>query len=177
MDSTTMRYTTIIDITEIKCIWDNENIARVYLFLVLKCGYHDTDRDFIMISTRVLAERCGITHAACRHALAVLQREKLIAKAGKWWRVRKYVQEQPITTRAKQEKAARQTAAEKAAIAAREAQQKAFESDLEARRKSNQGFLKYFEELERRAAMGDEEARKTAEQRRPIYESIKRDMK
>lgn len=172
-----MRYTTIIDVTEVNAVWQNWNIARVYLYLALKCGYHDTDRDFIMISTRVLAERCGITHAACRHALGVLQREKLIAKAGKWWRVRKYVEEQPITTRAKQEKAARQTAAEKAAIAARDAQQKAIESDIIARKKSNEGFIKYFEELERRAAMGDEEARRIAEQRRPIYESIKKDMK
>lgn len=172
-----MRYTTIIDITEIKCIWDNENISRVYLFLVLKCGYHDMDRDFIKISTRVLADRCGITHAACRHALAVLEREHLIAKAGKWWRIRKYVDEQAVTSRKKVEKAARQSAADKAAEAARKAQQQALEADIEARNKSQLGFIKYFEDLERRAAMGDEDARRTAEQRRPIYESIKRDIK
>lgn len=171
-----MRYTTIIDVTEIGSVWRNDNVTRVYLYLVLRSGYHDVDRDFIKISTRVLAERVGITHAAVRHALAVLVKEKLIVKAGDWWRVRKYVDEQVITSRKKVEKAARHSAAERAVEAAREANQKALEADIQARKNSSLGFIKYYEDHLKRAAMGDEGSQRIVEQRRGIYESLKKSL-
>lgn len=170
-----MRYTTIIDVTEFAQVWQNPNVCRVYLFLCLKCGYHDQDRDFIKISTRVLAEKCGVTHAACRHALKVLLQAQLIAKAGDWWRIRKYVVESEITSRKQVEKINKQSAVDKAIEKARQAQQDALEKDLEARKQSRLGFLKYFEDLQRKAAQGDQEAAKIVEQRRPIYESYKKD--
>lgn len=86
-----MRYTTIIDISEIPVIYRNHNACRVYIHMALKSGYHDADRDVIHVSVRRLASDCGISVAAARHALGVLQRAELIANEGVTWRVKKWV--------------------------------------------------------------------------------------
>lgn len=96
-----MRYTTIIDISQAPEVYRNQNVRLVYLHLVLKSGYHDHDRDLVRISIRSLAAQVGLTVAAVRHAIAVLTKWKLLQRAGSYYLVRKWVPEQPVTSRAK----------------------------------------------------------------------------
>lgn len=86
-----MRYTTIIDITEVPGIYRNKNSRLVYLHLALRSGYHDNDRDLIDISIRNLSMAVGLSVSATRHALACLEREKLISRDGTRWRILKWV--------------------------------------------------------------------------------------
>lgn len=86
-----MRYTTVIDITEMPGIYRNQNARLVYLHMVLRSGYHDSDRDLIEISIRNLAMAVGLTVSATRHALACLEREKLISRDGTRWKILKWV--------------------------------------------------------------------------------------
>lgn len=86
-----MRYTTIIDITEVPGIYRNRNARLVYLHLVLRSGYHESDRDMIDISIRNLAMAVGLSVSATRHSLACLEREKLISRDGSKWRILKWV--------------------------------------------------------------------------------------
>lgn len=94
-----MRYTTIIDITENPELWRNANASRVYLYMVLRSGYHDDDRDLLRVSVRRLAMETGCSVAATRHALQMLVKYQLLQKDGEKWRVRKFVLEQKPTPR------------------------------------------------------------------------------
>ena len=96
-----MRYTTIIDITDIPAVYSSRSATTLYLYLVLKSGYHDDDRDLISTSIRRLCLATGLTLSACRHALAVLQAAGLISREGSGFRVKKWLPEQPISARAK----------------------------------------------------------------------------
>ena len=96
-----MRYTTIIDISQAPEVYRNQNVRLVYLHLVLRAGYHDHDRDLVRISIRSLAAQVGLTVAAVRHALGVLEKWKLLQRTGSYYQVRKWVPEQTITIRAK----------------------------------------------------------------------------
>lgn len=103
-----MRYTTIIDISEYPVIYRNVNARLVYLHLVLKSGYHDYDRDLLQMSIRRIARETGLTMAAVRHAIAQLERAKLLSRQANVWSVKKWIIEQKISTRArtaKQQKA------------------------------------------------------------------------
>lgn len=86
-----MRYTTIIDITEVPDIYRNKNARLVYLHLALRSGYHDSDRDLIDISIRNLAMAVGLSVSATRHALSCLERDKLISREGTSWKILKWV--------------------------------------------------------------------------------------
>lgn len=86
-----MRYTTVIDLTEMPEVWRNSNVTRLYLYMALRCGYHDQDRDVLTMSTRNLAIGAGITHSACRHALRVLLAHQLLVQEGNSWRVKKFI--------------------------------------------------------------------------------------
>lgn len=86
-----MRYTTIIDISEIPAIYKNQNARILYLHLVLKAGYHDDDRDLVTLSIRNLAAYSGLTVSAVRHALGVLERQQLLVKTSHGYRVKKWV--------------------------------------------------------------------------------------
>lgn len=86
-----MRYTTIIDITDYREIYRNVNARLVYLHLVLSCGYHDYDRDISALSIRQLAADAGVTVAACRHALKMLARYKLVTMDGGAMTVKKWI--------------------------------------------------------------------------------------
>ena len=93
-----MRYTTVIDITELPPVWRNERATRMYLYLCLRCGYHDDDRDIVTCSRVQLAAELGMTEDAARHALAMLQRHGLLAPMGtpragerRQYRVKKWV--------------------------------------------------------------------------------------
>lgn len=96
-----MRYTTVIDITEISEVYKNATARLIYLHMSLKAGYHDADRDLVKLSIRRLSADVGVTVSATRHALHQLERAGLLTKEGELWRVRKWVEEQQITTRAK----------------------------------------------------------------------------
>lgn len=96
-----MRYTTVIDITEISDVYKNATARLIYLHMSLKAGYHDVDRDLVKFSIRRLSADVGVTVSATRHALHQLERVGLLTREGDLWRVRKWVEEQQITTRAK----------------------------------------------------------------------------
>ena len=96
-----MRYTTIIDISQAPEVYRNQNVRLVYLHLVLRAGYHDHDRDLVRISIRSLAAQVGLTVAAARHAIGVLEKWKLLQRTGSYYQVRKWVPEQTVTSRAK----------------------------------------------------------------------------
>ena len=94
-----MRYTTIIDITELPQVYRNVNARLLYLHLVLRSGYHNEDRDLARISLRVLASSVGLTLSATRHALHILGDAGLVVKEGDAWRVRKWFVADPPTPR------------------------------------------------------------------------------
>lgn len=96
-----MRYTTVIDISENRQLYANHNAVLVYLHLCLRAGYHDQDRDMVAISIRNLARDTGVTVSACRHALKLLMSAGLLTRTAGTWTVKKWVEEQQITTRAK----------------------------------------------------------------------------
>lgn len=96
-----MRYTTVIDISENRQLYANHNAVLVYLHLCLRAGYHDQDRDMVSISIRTLARDTGVTVSACRHAIKLLTAAGLLTRTAGTWTVKKWVEEQQITTRAK----------------------------------------------------------------------------
>lgn len=96
-----MRYTTVIDISEMPEVYRNTTARLIYIHMSLKAGYHDSDRDLVNVSIRRLSADVGVTVSATRHALHLLVRSGLLVKEGQLWRIKKWVEEQTITTRAK----------------------------------------------------------------------------
>ena len=96
-----MRYTTVIDISEIPELYRNHTVRLVYLHLVLKSGYHDDDRDIAKLSIRRLAMEADVTVSACRHALHVLEKAGLLTNETGGRRVKKFIEEQAVTKRAR----------------------------------------------------------------------------
>lgn len=94
-----MRYTTVIDISEYPAIYRSTSARMIYLHLALKSGYHDNDRDLIDISIRRLAYDVGLTVGATRHALELLQREKIITREDTKWHILKWTVIAPPTPR------------------------------------------------------------------------------
>lgn len=157
-----MRYTTIIDISTSQVLYRSHNIRLVYLHLCLKAGYHDNDRDLVRISIRTLAADVGLTVGAVRHALEQLQKYRMITKRGDLWQVAKWVNEQPITTRAK-------TAKQQAAISQQAALKKVREEreqqlEIESMRRKEilagdkSSWQLYVESQAKKAAAGDPDA-------------------
>lgn len=101
-----MRYTTIIDISEIQDVYRNKNARLVYLHLALKAGYHDEDRDVLRLSIRTTAWTVGLTVSATRHALAVLERAGLLRRTKSGWTITKWIQAADPTPRPKKKAAA-----------------------------------------------------------------------
>lgn len=118
-----MRYTTVIDITEIAGVWNNPNICRLYFYMAMKCGYHDEDRDILKISFRNLAAQSSLTLSATRHALKVLESQQLVIKEKDAYRVTKFVLEKKPAERTQKTKAT-MSASEEAAEKARAADMK-----------------------------------------------------
>lgn len=148
-----MRYTTIIDITEFPELWRNANASRVYMYMTLRSGYHDDDRDMLRVSLRRLAMETGCSVAATRHALHVLTQAGLVRKADARWHVTKFVIEQRVTPRAKTK--AQQDARDAAEL--REAEQRKLDRKLEEERRmrgNDETFIKQVEEfLQKPASM------------------------
>lgn len=156
-----MRYTTIIDISEQRDLYRNVNVRLVYLHLVLKSGYHDHDRDQVKISYRSLAADSGLTVSAVRHAINVLNKWRMLIRKDNAWIVRKWCQEQSITTRAKSSKEAKKRSQEQAVIDERE-RQRAMDEENRKRRDAEAGDRDNYIEFVRRqhqlAAAGDLDA-------------------
>lgn len=55
----------------------------------------------VAISIRNLARDTGVTVSACRHAIKLLTAAGLVTRTAGTWTVKKWVEEQQITTRAK----------------------------------------------------------------------------
>lgn len=175
-----MRYTTIIDITEIPEVYRNHNARLIYLHLTLKSGYRDNDRDMIKISIRNLAMRTGMSVSATRHALSILTRHHLLSRAGETWIVKKWIIEDTITPRAKTRKQQRaQDAAQvqrdqQAELDKRMDQERRDRSELEKAGKTS--FMVYYEGLLEKAKNGDQEAQEKVEKYRNDYENQKKMM-
>lgn len=96
-----MRYTTVIDISEMPDIYKNQHARVLYLHLALKSGYHDADRDRIKISIRILAGTVGLTVSAVRHALQQLEKAGLVKRDGDTMVIKKWIIDEPPTPRQK----------------------------------------------------------------------------
>lgn len=175
-----MRYTTIIDISEMPSLYRSESCRLVYLHLVLKSGYHDSDRDLCGISLRRLSQDTGLTLAAVRCALARLANAQMIAKQGTLWYVRKFVLEQPITPRAKTAKQAKRI--EAIAVQEQEHEQRVQRLQIEEQKRiylMSQGktsLMVWYEQQLERAAAGDKEAADYCERNKATYESHQKQM-
>lgn len=133
-----MRYTTLIDIREWPSLYRNLNVRLVYLHLTLAAGYHDQNRDVIVVSIRQLAADVGITVAATRHALKMLTKVNLIKTnpSKSAILVRKWLSEQTVSKRT-------------AAATSKK------ETDIHAHEHQIQPKANGREEIIRRAAAGD----------------------
>lgn len=148
-----MRYTTIIDVTEIAEVWRNPNVSRLYFWLALKAGYHDDDRDIVRASLRSMAMATGLSLSAVRNAMKVLTRCHLVNIQGGGTMVTKFIMEQTISKRAKTKAQQEQ---QDAAQARREEQAKLDQQLREERRRRLQPTV---EEEQERARLYEEYAK------------------
>ena len=170
-----MRYTTVIDISEFRTLYRNPSVRLVYFHLCLKAGYHDNDRDVCSLSIRSLAADVGLTVSAVRHALHVLESSGLIARSGPVTTVKKFVLEQPVTTRAKteREKRKQEARADERKRAeekdAREAAERAQRDELKSKGKTQ--FMLWYEERIKAAESGDPDAIETVRKYKSTYDA------
>lgn len=85
-----MRYTTIIDITECPQIYSCLSARIIYLHLVLKAGWGERNQDYCRCSIRQLQGDLGLTFAAVRHGLQVLEKYGMIRRGPGGCYVRKF---------------------------------------------------------------------------------------
>lgn len=170
-----MRYTTVIDISQSE-IYKNVNARLVYLHLCLKAGYHDEDRDLVVVSIRNLAIQVGLSLSATRFAVGQLEKLHLLTHNGSVWRVKKWVDDQIITTRKKAAQQAKNEAAGHAAAEARREQAEKLEEEsarLDKIKNSDKSpFEQYYEAMIIQAQQGDIHAAEVVEKRKAMYESI-----
>lgn len=169
-----MRYTTIIDISELPRIYQNINARLVYLHLVLKSGYHDDDRDLVHMSLRRIAAETGLSLSAIRHAVSVLEKSGLLSRQGEMWMVKKWIIEQKVSTRART--ARQQKAIEIEAVRRIENEKREREAEIQRLRRealAAQGktqFMLYVERLQKQAAAGDMEAAEALKRHQKAYD-------
>lgn len=172
-----MRYTTVIDISEMPSLYKNINVRLLYLHMSLKAGYHEEDRDLLDTSIRRLAAETGLTMAATRHALKMLQQARLVMKEGPLYRVTKFCLTAAVPGRAKTKQQQKQLEVQKQRAAEHErAERERAESQKkldEMRQNGKTSYMIYFENLLKKAAEGDAEAIKitTNGTRRRMYEN------
>lgn len=169
-----MRYTTIIDISEMQALYKSTSVRLVYLHLVLKSGWHDNDRDIATVSLRTLAADTGLTLSAVRHALQQLKKAHMVATSGGQLRVRKWLSEQQVTPRKQSEKQAKAAQQREAELRDKEQREEAAAREREqreaARRQGKTQFMLYYEQKQAEAAAGDESARRIVESKKAMYE-------
>lgn len=170
-----MRYTTIIDIRELPGVYRNLNARLLYTHLCLAAGYHDDDRDIYRCSIRRLADECGLTVSATRHALKVLENTRLIARAGSAIRVRKWLSERTVTPRPKSARQQQQQQAKEAEQRERDERELKAEREKqqreELRKQGKTPFMLYYEQKILESEAGDADAARIVEQRRAQYEN------
>lgn len=175
-----MRYTTVIDIREVKECYRNINARLIYLHLALMAGWHDTDRDLVDISIRGIAYTLGLSLSATRHALKQLEKGKLIKRQGTLWWVRKWeLEEEPSRRpRTKKEQKTIDAAAERKRID----EQRELEHEVERKRRlenlaaGKTSYMLWYEQELKKAETGDEEAKRTVEKNKAAYEKQKAQM-
>lgn len=176
-----MRYTTIIDISEIPEIYRNINARLVFLHLTLKAGYHDDDRDQAAISIRRLAADAGVTISAARHALKLLKKHGLIVYQNDVFFVKKFVMEKQISPRIRSEKKKRENEIEEREKARKAEERRRRDEDF-ARHKAliesgTNPLEEYVKSLIIEADNGDEEAKLALERHRPMEAKLRAQMK
>lgn len=172
-----MRYTTLIDISEMSILYRNINVRLVYLHLTLKAGYHDTDRDIVDISVRRLSSEVGISISATRHALKVLESSALLRYEGNAIIVKKWLVEDSITPRKQPKKSAKSVDMDDARQWQQEELNKQLQetADFKARLESEgkTSFMLYYEGLLQRYQQGDTSVSESLQRHRKTYESQK----
>lgn len=160
-----MRYTTVIDILEYPTIRCSRNSVYLYLYMALKAGWHDADRDLLDESIRSLAYHSGLTVSATRHALNMLIKAGLVTRTGTVWKVTKWVPEQPVSSRPKTARQQAQIEAE--AARRREREEREREEAIERQRRQQMAasgtsyYQRYIDDLRQRAEAGDQDAAAT----------------
>lgn len=172
-----MRYTTIIDISEIPILYRNPNTRLLYLHMALRSGYHDEDRDLIAVSIRRLAAESGLTISATRHALQQLESCRMLERVGTAWRVKKWIGEQTITSRPRSEKK-RLEMEEKQRREAADAEEKRRtreerKKEKELRKSGKTSFMLYYESQLELAKQGDIQAIENVRRHKKFYEQQK----
>jgi DNA-binding Lrp family transcriptional regulator len=168
-----MRYTTVIDISEIPQVYGNLSTRILYVHMALKCGYHDTDRDILDVSVRQLAAGAGLTLSACRHALKKLESAGLIKRQGAAYLIRKWLPEQTISARPKTERQQRQieAAAERRRIEEVRRREEQIERTVREAQwaTGTSPYELYLKQLELKAQAGDMEAAETLKRHRQSH--------
>lgn len=103
-----MRYTTVIDISEINSLYRNKNAVLLYFHLCLKAGYQDDNRDIVDISIRRLSSDLDMSISAVRNALKRLQDFKLVTLSEGKITVKKWLMAETPTARPKNARQAKQ---------------------------------------------------------------------
>ena len=174
-----MRYTTIIDISEVPAIYRNPNSRLVYIHMALKAGYHDDDRDVLDTSIRILSAETGLSFSATRHALRMLEDAALIKKEGTTWIVKKWLPMGNVTPRPKvtqkQIDAAAEEARRRALDERKEERERQRREAVKASGKTE--FMLYYEGLQEKAAAGDPDAARLVARHRGTYEAHVANMK
>lgn len=157
-----MRYTTVIDISEIPQVYRNMATRILYVHMCLKCGYHDVDRDILDLSLRQLAAGAGLTLSATRHGLKILESVGLVRRQGAAWQVRKWLPEQSISSRPKTQREQRQI---DAAVERKRQEAERDRAEMVDRALREQQWAQgaspyqlYLQQLEVKAKAGDSEA-------------------
>lgn len=167
-----MRYTTVIDVSEIPEIYRNKNVCRLYFHLCLKAGYHDDDRDVVKLSIRGMAYETGLSLSAIRNAIGQLLKHGLLEKTADSLKVRKFVVEMPISKRARTRKE----------IDPGKAVQKALQEETQDRMRAGEktSWMKLYEYKMKSAKAGDKAAQKFvkdhAQQYKEQCEMIKKEL-
>lgn len=168
-----MRYTTLIDISELPSVYRNINARLLYLHMSLRAGYHDDDRDVLETSIRILAAQTGLTISAVRHALRVLEGVQLIRKEGSAWIIKKWLPMQTTSPRPKATQKQLDAAQDEAKLRARQERKEELErlrrEEVKATGKTE--FMLYYEGLQEKAQLGDPEAIKLVARHRATYEA------
>lgn len=154
-----MRYTTIIDISEFPALYRSDSARLLYLHLCLRSGYHDYDRDIARQSIRQLARDTGLSIAAVRHALQQLIKYELLIRRPDGYLVRKFLQEQPISKRARTKKEQQQQQhideRERAHAQMQKTRQEQQQQVDELRKQGKTSFMVYYEEQSAKGLAGD----------------------
>lgn len=168
-----MRYTTLIDISEFPALYRNVNARILYLHMALRAGYHEDDRDVLTTSIRILQAETGLSFAAVRHALHILEGAALIKREGPAWIVKKWIPAQAIPSRPKVTQKQLDAAQEDAKIRARQERKEELERLRREEIKSSgkTEFMIYYEGLQEKAAAGDPDAIRLVARHKSTYEA------